>query len=138
MYHDRQAGLLTQLLILEFVEIYEPQIASLANKPDGSGASDTLTTDWFFLFSSGKMTLDELANALHLSKRQTQRILRKNYGKSFREKKQDARLEQAKLLLAGGTGTLQEIAEECGFCSSSAFCNFFKKETGMTPTQYRH
>lgn len=137
MYHDRQAALLTQLLILEFVEMYEPQIASLANNPDGSGASDTLTTDCFFLFSSGKMTLDELANALNLSKRQTQRVLQKNYGKSFREKKQDAQLEHAKLLLADATATLQDIAEKCGFCSSSAFCNFFKKETGMTTGEYR-
>lgn len=33
--------------------------------------------------------------------------------------------------------TLEEIAEQIGFCDSGYLCRFFKQKTGMTPKQYR-
>ena len=46
-------------------------------------------------------------------------------------------LPQQKKLLADGQNTLEEIAEQCGYHSEIYFMQQFKKETGMTPTQYR-
>lgn len=137
MYHTRQMALLVEMLILELAGIYEPQLLKLENIPDINVTNEILVTDCFFLYNISNLTLGALASTLGLSERQTQRMLLKNYGRTFRQKKQDTQLEHAKILLVSGTSSLSEIAEECGFYGSAAFCQFFKKHTGLTPTEYR-
>lgn len=46
-------------------------------------------------------------------------------------------IQQAKLLLMYSNLPVSEIAEQLYFSTSSSFCKFFKKETKMTPRQYR-
>lgn len=46
------------------------------------------------------------------------------------------RLEHAKALLKEG-GTLESIAQACGFGSTRTFLRIFKQYEGVTPTQYR-
>lgn len=137
MYHTRQMALLVEMLILELSGIYEPQLLKLENKPAIQVTNEIVAIDCFFLYNTCNLTLGALASTLGLSERQTQRMLLKNYGKTFRQKKQDTQLEHAKILLSSGTSSLSEIAEECDFYGSAAFCHFFKKQTGMTPTEYR-
>jgi len=48
-----------------------------------------------------------------------------------------ARLRQAMGMLLNSDRTITEIAYEVGFPSHSHFCAMFKKQTGMTPSQYR-
>lgn len=47
------------------------------------------------------------------------------------------RLTQAMGMLLNSDSTITEIAYEVGFPSHSHFCAMFKKQTGMTPSQYR-
>lgn len=47
------------------------------------------------------------------------------------------RLNMAKELLSTRTISVSEVAEMCGFQSQQYFCRIFRKQTGMTPTQYR-
>ena len=44
---------------------------------------------------------------------------------------------QAKVLLRGGTEPIGDIAFALGFDEQGSFARFFKRETGMTPTEYR-
>lgn len=46
-------------------------------------------------------------------------------------------IQQAKLKLRYNDQPVWEIAEEMNFANASFFSKFFKKETGMTPKQYR-
>lgn len=46
-------------------------------------------------------------------------------------------IQQAKLFLMYSDMPVGEIAEHLNFSTSSSFCKFFKKETNMTPRQYR-
>ena len=48
-----------------------------------------------------------------------------------------ATLLQATVLLKSGDLQISEIADRLNFPSQTAFGYFFKRETGMTPTQYR-
>lgn len=47
------------------------------------------------------------------------------------------RIEQAKLLLQNSMETVGQIGISCGFQSSGYFSKAFRKQTGMTPNQYR-
>ena len=47
------------------------------------------------------------------------------------------RLEKAKTMLAGSNCTVAEAADACGFEDPYYFSRFFKKEVGLSPTQYR-
>lgn len=47
------------------------------------------------------------------------------------------RVRKASELLAGGDATLVDIALQCGFSSQAHFGTLFKRETRMTPVQFR-
>ena len=49
----------------------------------------------------------------------------------------DLRLERATELLRSGYYSVSEISDRCGFNNPNYFSLFIKKETGLTPLQYR-
>ena len=65
------------------------------------------------------------------------RLFRKRFGVSpaqfMIQKKAHYAMEQ----LVNTVKPVTEISESLGFSSQFYFCNFFKKQTGMTPTEYR-
>ena len=64
------------------------------------------------------------------------RIYQKAFGVSCASDIHRSKLEHAKFLLLHTSDTLQEIAGKCGY-DYSHFMRTFKKEFGMTPTEYR-
>ncbi len=80
---------------------------------------------------------DDLAKKLHLSTRQLRRIMIKSYGKGYREKLLELRLEIALGFLTTTNKSITEISEELGYSSVEAFSVFIKKSTGKTPSQIR-
>ena len=48
------------------------------------------------------------------------------------------RIQEAKALLTGTEKSIEQVAEETGFCSESYFCKLFKRYEGMTPSAFRH
>ncbi len=48
------------------------------------------------------------------------------------------KIEKSKLLLKNTALSIQEITDKLNFCSSSYFGKHFRKETGMTPLEYRN
>lgn len=49
-----------------------------------------------------------------------------------------SRIHLAKFLLKTNTDSIKIIAYQCGFHTEHSFCTSFKKETGMTPSEYRN
>ena len=47
------------------------------------------------------------------------------------------RLGEAKRLILGSNLSFREISEKSGFCDLAYFSAYFKKKTGMSPSQYR-
>lgn len=47
------------------------------------------------------------------------------------------RIQLAQRLLTGSDKPVAAIAQDCGFSNEAQFCSMFKRETGMTPGQYR-
>lgn len=63
---------------------------------------------------------------------------KKETGHSVKDYILSKRIERAKFLLDKTTETVQEIGERLRFCSQSYFAETFRKEAGMTPTEYRN
>lgn len=72
------------------------------------------------------------ARQLGLSARTLQRQLA-DLGTSFRRETAEARLERAKLRLAGDRASVTQIAFELGFASVESFIRGFKSGVGVTP-----
>ncbi|MGM9550626.1 MAG: AraC family transcriptional regulator [Clostridia bacterium] len=84
-----------------------------------------IIADEIFLYNYSTVTLKELSERLNLSPRQTQRFLKKAYGKTFIQLRTEARGRRAKELLNEGV-PLSKAAELVGYESESSL-NFIKK-----------
>ena len=74
------------------------------------------------------VTLADLAGALHLSERQTERLVYKHTGGSFRDELSRSRLRVAARLVREGEMPLGEIASYVGYRSYAGFWKAMKKE----------
>lgn len=80
---------------------------------------------------------EDLAQYLCLSQRQTERLLKRLFNKTFMEIKTETRIEKAKDMIACHILSLKEIAEELGYSSYNSFYKNFKQSTGLSPDEYR-
>ncbi|AIP34484.1 helix-turn-helix domain protein [Paraburkholderia xenovorans LB400] len=79
----------------------------------------------------------ELARACRISARHLARTFRNSTGSTLGAFIADARVRQAKALLAQRDVMIKAVAFECGFQSPAAFGAAFRKITGRTPREYR-
>lgn len=80
--------------------------------------------------------LDELAERLEVSKAHLIRAFTAKTGVSPGKYITRVRVEYAKLLLRGGDASVTYVAEASGFANANYFAKVFRKETGMTPSEY--
>lgn len=84
-----------------------------------------------------QISLNDVADALHVSSFHLSRALKKNNGKNFTDILNDCRIKEAKRLIKKHV-TLKEVAFQAGFRSQSYFAKAFKKAVGMSPKEYRN
>ena len=92
---------------------------------------------FFSVRYASPVTLTDLAADLHLSRTQTNRILRAEFGVAFREKLRLTRMQEAKRLLCETDVNIGDIAGIVGYESVSGFFTAFRNAFGMTPDQMR-
>lgn len=83
-------------------------------------------------------TLEELADYLCLSVRQTDRLLKQVFNSTFQEIKNQKRIENAKRLIENTDLSLTEISEKAGYNSYAGFHKMFCRQTGKSPQEYRN
>ena len=81
--------------------------------------------------------LEDLAKLLHLSRRQTTRVLLENYGMSFRERLLNIRMDRAAWLLRTTDMPVGKLIGAVGYASEAAFYQTFRSYFKITPLQYR-
>jgi AraC-like DNA-binding protein len=80
--------------------------------------------------------LDELAERLEVSKAHLIRTFTKKTGISPGKYITRVRIEYAKLLLQDEDASISYVAESSGFANANYFAKVFRRETGMSPTEY--
>ena len=79
----------------------------------------------------------EVSSFFHISESSMERILKKEYDKSFSQIKREICAEAIRKFLLETDCTMEEIASETGFCDRYSMGKFFKKTEGATPGDYR-
>lgn len=83
------------------------------------------------------VSMPELSKKFGYSFSQLDRIIKKHTGNVFSALVTHERILHAKNLLKNTSISVSEIAKAVGLDSKEYFSNMFKKQTGMTPTEYR-
>lgn len=88
-------------------------------------------------FRDPEMTVAALAEKCGVSEVHFRRLFKEAYGISPLRQINLLRIQLAEELLEGGYDAIGEIAEKAGFRDQRYFSTCFKKETGITPSEYR-
>ena len=134
---DLLPALLTDLMVCMFrsLRVCDSAGNSTANTP-ADWRTDVI--DSFFEDNMACYgTEEQLADALHISKRQLARVLLEHYGMNFRQKLLGTRMDHAGWLLRTTRKSIGEICSIVGYNSETTFFKNFKNHYDMTPLQYR-
>jgi len=86
---------------------------------------------------TNKISLDDIANELFITKEHLSRLFKKEMGLTISEYIIKAKIEEAKKLLKITDYNILDIATLLNFANSSHFSNSFKKYVLMSPSDYR-
>jgi len=87
---------------------------------------------------SENITIEDMAEELHLSRSHLSRIFKQILKSSFTECLHNERIEAAKQKLRETDMKITEISFDVGFSTPSYFMKIFKQKTGITPSMYRN
>lgn len=116
----------------EFVRVAGQGGASGAKRADVQEACKYVS-----LHLSRRITLEEVADHLHLNASYFSRLFKKELGITFIEYVTRMKMERAKELLDQTQRSVGEICEMLGYDNQSYFIKTFKAHAGMTPAEYR-
>lgn len=86
---------------------------------------------------SDNLTVSDLAEFMHMSKPTLNRFCLNKINKVPQVLINDIKLSSAKNLLESTDDKIYEVGEKTGYFNASTFTIFFKRETGMSPKEYR-
>lgn len=108
----------------------------LRNQPDTSTSLGP-TMQWLEEHAHRRITLEDVAEAAHMSVRTLNRRFHQETGRSPMTWLSGVRVRQAQELLETTDDAVEQIARRTGFPSSSNFRAIFNNVVGVSPSQYR-
>ena len=118
------------------MEQYLKDVA-LVSKSSKESRMVTLISDYIMQHHTQKLTLSDLANKLGYDYNYMSRYFHNTFNMSFSDFVNIYRMETAACFLEDTEESITSIAFKSGFQSVRAFNSYFKKSTGMSPSQYR-
>lgn len=94
-------------------------------------------TDWMAAHLAEEVSLERLAAQAELSKFHFQRLFKSALGVSPSRYQLNLRMNRARQLLRETRKNVVEIALEVGYADPGYFARLFRRETGLSPSDYR-
>lgn len=130
---------LAQVIAAHLAYNYAEVIENLHNgSPALPGYKLRQITDWMAEHFVEDFNLDQLASRAGLSKFHFHRLFKSAVGVSPSSHHTNLRMEAARRLLRETKKSVTDIALETGYSNSSYFAQVFRKEAGLSPSDYRH
>jgi two-component system response regulator YesN len=141
--HDHRAEL--RRAYREALLALEQAQASAVVRQYEEKASVRLNAEWTFadvlrdihLRYGEPISLQEMADRLHMSESNFSKLFKKHAGVSFHEYVTGVRVTKAKEWLRRPDVKVYEVALRCGYQDQRYFSQIFRKWTGLTPSEYR-
>ena len=127
-------------IIKAYLSAFLTEIEETAGNSGGPGGENALCNRFVeIVFESYTMnrSLSDYAQQLNVSKEHLRKVVKRCTGKSPLEWINEARILESKSLLFNTDLTINEIALRVGVEDPAYFSRLFKKNTDMTPVQYR-
>ena len=107
----------------------------------GRGAQtrfDAALSSFLDAYLADNLKVNAIAEQFHMSVSQLERLTRTYFGMGVIALYNQKRLSRACVLLNNSWQSVSEIARIVGFSDAANFSNFFRKQIGLSPTQYRN
>ena len=130
-YEMQAIGKLYELMSLFYFDFYNTQRV-------GGGQRLKPAREYVERNFNEPLSLLELARLSDMSVTNFRREWKKAYGDTPLQYRDGLRLYYAKEYLSSGYYTVSEIAGKCGFDDSNYFSRFFKRQTGLSPMEYKN
>jgi len=135
-YYARAQALFSRIMIDLLRENSNVQ-DSIYNPPIKASAQERLLIIEDYFESYYNLNVECLADILHVSVRQLNRILKKTINMSYKQKALERRMEISKNLLKYTDMPINEIAGKVGYETMSTFSSVFRNKNGLSPSGYR-
>lgn len=89
-------------------------------------------------FADSNFNISNLADTMHLSLSYLSTVFKSATGQNISSYLSARRLEQARQLLRDPSIPIRDVCFQSGYDDPRYFAKFFKKHTGMTPSEYRN
>lgn len=83
------------------------------------------------------ISLDDVSKEVDISPYYFSKLFKEETGENFIEYLTAVRINRAKQLIAGSDMSMKEICTEVGYSDPNYFSRIFKKNVGVTPTEYK-
>ncbi len=93
--------------------------------------------EWIMSNLQENITLDMLSEKFYISKYSLCRKFKQYTGETLFDFVTSSRINRSKSLLSETSLSVEAIAETCGFSQAVSFYKAFKRQTGMSPSEYR-
>jgi AraC family transcriptional regulator len=127
-----------QAIAIHLARNYAETVKELGRgSPSLPGFKLRQVTDWIAEHVAEDFNLDQLAAQAGLSKFHFHRLFKSAVGVSPAHYHINLRMDQAKRLLRETKESVVSIALDVGYANPSHFAQIFRRETGLTPSDYR-
>ncbi len=137
-YRERIAKTLLQTLIYEVLQLSLD--ATIGTDSETLSRQEEILQQFIkllFKHHRQERSIAFYANKMCLTPKYLSKVIKETTGKSIPQWIDEMVIMVAKALLKSSGMTVSEISEELNFATPSLFCRYFKKNTGLTPIQYR-
>ncbi len=88
-------------------------------------------------FSNPDLAVSDLQNALEINAREIGQLMKSELNSTFSIYVNMVRMSEVKRLLKESNAPISEIAYKCGYSQIPHFNRVFKKETGLSPKEFK-